>query len=189
MAVVPKTVTMIRSTCIAAFALTTILTTFSTGEARADMLDPGTRPAFATFALGPAIGVVDFPITQFKLEQELGYHFSGDSSGPALGLSIGESFGGGFGSNFVFQPGMKFWYDIQITDMAIYIAPQARIGYVGYFGAGDSHGFNFGFGAEGKVILGDRGVLFFRPFTLDMMANDFGFVMRYDLMFGGGVTF
>ena len=158
-------------------------------EARAqDIIAPGTRPMWAALALGPAIGVVDFPVTQFKLEQEFGYHFSGDSSGPAIGANIGESFGSGF---VVVQPGAKFWWDIQIVDdMAIYVSPNAKIGYGGYFGGGGSaHTFNWEIAAEGKVVLGDRGLVFFRPFALDMFAGDGGFVMRYDLMFGGGVTF
>ncbi len=162
-------------------------------EARAqDIIEPGTRPMWAALALGPAIGVVDVGVTQFKLEQEFGYHFSGDSSGPAIGANIGESFGSGA---VVVQPGAKFWWDIQILDdMAIYISPNAKLGYGGVFAGGASaHSFNWQVAAEGKVILGDRGLVFFRPLALDFFAGDGfglnGFAMRYDLMFGGGVTF
>lgn len=163
----------------------------SAGEARAqDLLEPGTRPMWAALAFGPAIGVVDFPVTQFKLEQEFGYHFSGDSSGPAIGANIGESFAGA-GNFVVFQPGAKFWWDFQILDdMAIYVSPNAKVGYAGFFGGGGSaHAFNWELAVEGKVLLGDRGLVFFRPLGLDMFASENGFIMRYDLMFGGGVTF
>ena len=77
----------------------------SAATAQADILDPGTRPAFASFGLGPAIGAVNLGgVTQFKMEQQLGYHFSGDSSGIALGLQLAESVGSGV---FIFQPGAK----------------------------------------------------------------------------------
>ncbi|MEZ4442393.1 MAG: hypothetical protein R3B72_25085 [Polyangiaceae bacterium] len=173
---------------IAAAAIGTLVVAVPEAQAADDIIAPGTRPMWAALALGPAIGVVNAPgFTQFKLEEEFGYHFSGDSSGPALGVNIGESFGGG---GVVFQPGMKFWWDIQIVDdMAIYISPNAKVGYGGFFGGGAAgHSFNWEIAAEGKVILGDRGLLFFRPFALDFFAGN-GFLMRYDLMFGGGVTF
>ncbi len=170
---------------VLAFAAVTTL-----GAASADaqeILDPGTRPMWAALHLGPAIGVVNINVTQFKLEQEFGYHFSGDSSGPALGLNIGESFGSGV---FVFTPGAKFWWDIQpASDYAIYIAPQAKIGYGLFTNGATLHTFNWSLGVEGRLILGDRGLIVFRPFSLDMYAGDTDFLMRYDLMFGGGVTF
>lgn len=145
---------------------------------------------WAAMSLGPAIFLVPGGgFTQFKLEQEFGYHFSGDSSGPALGANIGESFGSGV---FLFTPGAKFWWDIQpSSDYAIYITPAVKLGYALGVNGAAAHAFNWSVGAEGRVILGDRGLIFFRPFTLDMYAGDFidTFAMRYDLMFGGGVTF
>jgi hypothetical protein len=154
------------------------------------MLEPGTRPMFVDVGLGPAILVLPGGgFTQFKLEQEFGYHFSGDSAGPAIGIAISESFGG---SSFIFQPGPKFWYDIQLGDNAIYISPQGKLGYALISAGGTGHAFNWQFGLEGKLILGDRGLIFFRPLAFDFFAGDVGsesFLMRYDLMFGGGVTF
>ena len=162
----------------------------STIESRAqDLVEPSTNPMWASLSLGPAIGVANFPTTQFKLTQEFGYHFSGEGEGPALGLSIGESFGDGV---FVFQPGPKFWWDIQIMDdLGIYVTPQAQVGYglLTGFGA-TSHNFNWLFGVEGRVVLGDRGIVTFRPLSFDFFAGDVAdVVVRYDLMFGGGVTF
>ena len=108
----------------------------------------------------------------------------------ALGVNIAESFGN---SAFVFQPGVKFWWDIQVVeDYAIYVTPAGKLGYtLGTGGGATAHAFNWALGVEGRVILGDRGLIFFRPFTLDMFAGEFvdDFAMRYDLMFGGGVTF
>jgi len=169
---------------------------FGISDAQADdnIIAPGTRPMWGALALGPAIGAVNFPTTQFKLEEEFGYHFSGDSSGPAIGANIGESFAGA--GNFVgFQPGAKFWWDIQLLDdMAIYLSPNAKVGYAGFYGGGGAlHNFNFEVAAEGKVILADRGLVFFRPIGLDFFVGDGNgldsFIMRYDMMFGGGVIF
>ncbi len=95
---------------------------------------------------------------------------------------------------FVFTPGAKFWWDIQFAeDLAIFYTPSVKLGYALATFGNTAHAFNFQFGlVEGRVVLGDRGVVFFKPVSLDMFAGDFGgpsFVMRYDLMFGGGVTF
>jgi hypothetical protein len=181
---------MNRPLVATAVALFVSATSPESAEAQ-DILAPGTRPMFAALGLGPAILVAPSSggFTQFKLEQEFGYHFSGDSSGPALGLAISESFGGG---GFIFQPGPKFWWDIQIGDYAIYVSPQAKLGYALISGGGTAHAFNWQLGAEGRIILGDRGLLFFRPLAFDFFAGDAiggSFAMRYDLMFGGGVTF
>lgn len=160
------------------------------------VLRSGTRPFFATFSFGPAINVVDH-VDQFKIIQDFGFHFSGNSSGPALGASLAESFGRNW---FTLQIGPKFWWDIQPIDgVGFYLAPMAQLGYAlstssnprsGPFnGLGRTeHFMNIQIGFEGKLILGDRGMVLFRIFTLDMFAGE-SFAMRYDLMFGGGVTF
>ena len=107
--------------------------------------------------------------------------------GPAIGAMLAETFG--FGA-FLLQVGPKFWWDIPITDAAIYITPQAELGYAGAFGGGASaHFFNWEFGLEGRIILGDRGLLIFRPIGFDFFAGGGGFTVAYDLMLGGGVTF
>jgi hypothetical protein len=171
---------------LASLVAASVLTAAATAHAEDDLIAPGTRPMWAALALGPAIGIKPSGVTQFKLEQEFGYHFQGDSSGPAVGFNIGESFGDGL---TVIQPGGKFWWDIAILeDKAIYLSPSAKLGYGGFFGGGSFHTFNWQLAVEGKVVLADRAVLYFRPFALDFFAGS-EFVVRYDIMFGGGVTF
>ena len=48
--------------------------------------------------------------------------------------------------------------------------------------------FNLQIGFEGKMALAGRGLVFLRPFTLDMGLKD-GTIIHYDVMFGGGVMF
>jgi hypothetical protein len=86
--------------------------------------------------------------------------------------------------------GPKAWYDIQISDdLGIYLAPSVMMG-LAYVSAGsyDSFGFDMQFGFEAKMLLQDRGMVFFRPITLDIAVGDSAAV-RWDLVFGGGVTF
>ena len=46
------------------------------------------------------------------------------------------------------------------------------------------------FAAEGaKLMLGDRGVVFFQPVGVDILAGDFNTTARWDMLWGGGVTF
>jgi hypothetical protein len=164
----------------------TLMATTSEAEAQG-LVDDGTRPMWAALQLGPAFNLDPGFGAFFKLEQEFGYHFSGDNEGPALGGMLAESFG--FGA-FALQVGPKFWWDIKISDMAIYITPHAMLGYGGFFGGGaEAHTFNWEFGAEGRVILGDRFLLSFRPVGIDFFAGDGGLLVNYNLMFGGGVTF
>src|SRR5262245_3590119 len=50
---------------------------------RPSMTRSGTRPFFASFSLSPAFNVSN-SVTQLKIAQGFGYHFSGDTSGFAL---------------------------------------------------------------------------------------------------------
>jgi hypothetical protein len=166
------------------------------GAARADdsIVSEGTNPFYGGLYLGPAIGIGSLSGgAAFKLGQIFGYHFSGDASGPALGFRLEETFPSGF---FILELGPKFWWDIQPSeDLALYIAPEVYIGYGGAFASGGSgHGFNFGFGVEGKVILGNVGVITFKPLCFDFIAGDAGragsgVAAAYNLMFGGGFAF
>ncbi len=57
-------------------------------QAKADsIVRPGSRPMFATFGFGPSISIASsfgaYTHTQMAIEQEFGYHFSGDGEGPA----------------------------------------------------------------------------------------------------------
>jgi len=119
----------------------------------------------------------------FKRTEEFGYHFSGDSSGPAIAWALQESFGSSY---FVFETGPKFEWDIPIVDgIGLYLSPGMLVGFaVAEGNAGVTIQPSF----RGKLILGDRGMVFFQPFLLDIMAGS-EVIVRYDLMFGGGVTF
>ncbi|MEM1008707.1 MAG: hypothetical protein AAGJ35_06840, partial [Myxococcota bacterium] len=58
---------------------------------RRRVLRPGSRPGYFTVGLGPAFGLTRLP-TQLKIQQELGTHLLGRSSGPLLALVMSESF-------------------------------------------------------------------------------------------------
>lgn len=163
------------------------------------ILEPSKRPWFFTGAVGPSI-LIDGPgvfgfyrcgrvfcggDTQLMLQFEIGGHFSGDGSGPALGAG----FNFGFGGAFRFEPGLKFWYDIgPIADMAIYVTPSVQVGY-GYQNlSSDRHAFNVQIGASGRVVLGNRGMLFAQLVGFDIHAKNNPLV-TYNILFGGGVTF
>lgn len=130
--------------------------------------------------------------TRFKTGLDWGYHFSGNGEGPAIGASLEQE----FIDFYFFNPAFKFWYDIEIADMAIYVAPLAKAGYAmaTCSGCSTGHYFNLGVGAEGRVVLGDRGMVYFRPIQIDSFFgsrtfyNDW-FVLNYSAMIGGGVTF
>ena len=173
--------------------------------ARADdiptVLRPGTHPWYSGLDLGGAIGVHN-SASQFKLGEFIGYHFSGNASGPALGFDIQESFGNGATT---LELGSKFIWDIPIVrNLGLYLTPSAMIGYtyvdvgsqnvcfLGYCesvgGGGSANYFDMQFGFEGKLMLADRAFVFFRPLTLDFLINS-GFAFRWDIVAGGGVTF
>lgn len=157
-------------------------------------LRPATRAFFANFAIGPAIRVDDAP-TQLKLLQEVGFHLQGGMEGPAIGLSLAQSFGDNV---FGLQIGPKFWWDVQpVAGLALYIAPMAQVGYAllsfdgggGRFDRGaTANYFDLQFGCEVRLVINDRALVSYRPFTLDILAGE-RVGVRYDMMFGGGVIF
>lgn len=155
-------------------------------------LRPATRSFFANFALGAAIRVDDAP-SQLKLLQEIGFHLQGGMEGPAIGASLAQSFGD---SVFGLQIGPKFWWDVQpIAGLGLYIAPMAQVGYalLSYDGGrrgggGSSSYFDLQFGVEARLVINDRALVTYRPFTIDILAGEHVGV-RYDMMFGGGVVF
>lgn len=153
------------------------------------VLRPGTRSMVATFAIAPALALDNSLSTQVKLAEGFAWHPSGDSSGLAFGGELQESLGG---SAFVFAFGPKAWYDFQVSDdYGIYLAPCAMLGMMMASASGYTTQFAFDmqFGFEAKLLLQDRGMVFFRPITLDIAINDNGAAARWDLVFGGGVTF
>ncbi|MFH1131744.1 MAG: hypothetical protein V1754_10435, partial [Pseudomonadota bacterium] len=149
------------------------------------ILQPTKHAFFASFGMGPAIGLHNIS-SQFKLTQEFGWHFWGDGSGPAIGGSLQEAFVGGFAT---LEIGPKFWWDIQpVKELGLYIAPCAQMG-LAYAGIGNGYaGFNLQFGVEARLALGGIGMVLFRPITFDLGIGD-AVVVRWDMMFGGGVYF
>jgi hypothetical protein len=161
----------------------------STTAAAAPLLRPGTRAMWASVGLGPA-AELDTVSTQFKLTQTFGYHFSGSSSGPALALELQESFGKGV---LFLEVGPKFVWDIQLIDgIGFYLSPSAMAGFAHASNGGSLSGFTLQLGVEAKLVLGDRGMVFFRPVCVDIIglsSGDLHVGSRWDLIFGGGVTF
>ena len=160
-----------------------------------DLMPPSTRPMFFVGAIGPdffgishkAFKPKDF--TRFHLAFDFGYHFSGDGEGPAIGATLEQTFGKGF---YTLNPGFKFWWDIHITDMAIYVAPFGKAGYVLGVDGQSAHAFNLAVGAEGRVVFKDRWMALFRPIQIDTFMGDFfgeTFTVNYTIMLGGGLTF
>jgi hypothetical protein len=205
-----------RAPLIAAVFTFVALLFASTPEAQAQprILRPSTRPMFFTGGVGTEFfGLNDgdfgpgrFGYNQrFKVALDFGYHFSGKGDGPAIGASLEQTFGNRFG--YMLNPAFKFWWDIEIADMAIYIAPFAKAGYammtrpnicsrrfLGVRRCPMGHFANIGIGVEGRVVLNDRGMLFLRPVQIDtyLGPDDFYgevFIIGYSLLLGGGVTF
>jgi hypothetical protein len=167
------------------------------------ILRPGTRRGVFIFGLGGAFGISE-AIGLFKLYQEIGGHLVArwGSAGPGLALSLAEGFRGLEGGTlYRVDAALKFWWDIQPSQrFAIYLAPYVQAGYLrnqAVADNGDSGGTNGGamtFGLEGKVILGDRGLLFLRPVAVtvsfvDMPNASMNTLTHYELVVGGGVTF
>jgi hypothetical protein len=167
-----------------------LLSTSSLAQNIPPILRPGTHPLWFGFGFGPAINIDKFA-TQFKLSQTLGYHFSGDASGPAIALDIQESFGEGITA---LELGPRFVWDIPIVNgLGFYLSPSGMFGFAHAGGGGSSaNGFTLQFSFDGKLLLADRGFVFFRPFSLDIVGlgnGSFEVGLRYDMLFGGGVMF
>lgn len=190
-----------------AFLLTLSLATPRTTQAAPPIVRPTTHSFYATFGLGGAftlsgdLGLIDFP-SQFKIEQAFGWHLLGGGSGPALALHIGENFGSvrvpfaGSVSIFGFQLQARFLWDFQpMSDVGLYLAPYLGLGF-SHAGAGDpcsgdmctEEAFSLSFGFEARLALGGVGLFFAR-----LVSFDFNFgeetIIRYELLFGGGIYF
>lgn len=174
-----------------------------------DILQPSDRPHFFAGGIGPNFYAFNRGCggrfgnryvcgrTSFKVGLDYGYHFSGKFEGPAIGASIEQTFDDQL---YTFNPAFKFWWDIEIADMAIYITPWAKAGYMlgsdfinrDRFVDDTVHGFNIGAGVEGRVILNNRALLFLRPIHLDTFLGDFPgdeiFVLNWSVLIGGGVV-
>lgn len=167
-----------------------------------NILRPSTRPMWLVGGIGPSLYDLNFGgrpapgqarrdfFTRVLITADFGYHFDGGGEGPAIGAALEQTIGSGL---YTFNPAAKFWWDIEIADMAIYVAPFAKAGYVlGSAGGSLAHGFNLGFGAEGRVVLDDRWMLFARPAQIDLIFGDFAgdnFTASASFVIGGGATF
>jgi hypothetical protein len=164
------------------------------------ILRPGTRPMWASLGMGGAINVKDSG-SQFKLTQDFGYHFTSSFGGPSAGPAIAIVLQEGFGNNFIsFEIGPRFVWDIPVVqNLGLYLSPSLTLGYA-YAGTsvdcgpyvdcgGGASAFNLGLAFAAKLILADRGMVFFQPFGIDMGIRGEGVSVRYDLIFGGGVIF
>ncbi len=187
----------LRSALIALSLALGLLLSVGQVEAKPKILRPGTHPWFVTGGVGPSFGFMGcargrcnsrYGVQQLKFAPEFGYHFSGDFEGPAIG--------GGFDIAFLndairFEPGFKFWWDIQIIkDLGIYITPFAKVGYGLLSASGyNVHFFHSQAGAAGRLMLADRAVVFVQPVTIDLLANGDGVAAAYEVLAGGGVTF
>jgi hypothetical protein len=185
----------IRRLGAAALGLTAfcmVLLAGAPAQAAPDVLRPGTHPWWFAGGIGPAFGVTSeygrgwgSHWNQFALTEEIGGHFSGEFEGPALGAHFQQGFGNHFFRSTI---GLRFWYDIQVVDdLGLYIAPDGQLGWTYIDTPGGDHFLNFQFGAAGRLILGDRGMVFARVACFDFNFGDIWW-LNYNLILGGGVT-
>lgn len=186
--------------------LVSLVVLLGSGIAKAEIppiLRPGTHPWFASLSLGVAGKLKDL-MTQFKLVEAIGYHFSGNAGGPAIALEIQESLSDeGGGTAYVIEIGPKFQWDIPIIqNLGFYLTPSILIGYGragwsrgGYGADYGGNGFTLQLGFEGRLILADRWLVFMRPLTIDVSGGkgcdncEFDTFVRWDFLVGGGVIF
>ncbi len=171
----------------------------------AETLRPSTRSAWYAAGIGPSIGVVGCggggcsnfgAISQFQFTNEIGWHFSGDGSGPAIGGIVLLGFSSyAFATAIRFSPQFKFWWDIPVVKKyAIYLTPGVSGGYGLFsgatgFGSSVAHFFSTQATFAGRLVIKDRGIVFFQPVTIDVAANGDGALISYNIIAGGGVTF
>ncbi len=178
-----------RSLRLGLFLVFFVLTTASVSTAAIPpMLREGTRPFWFGFGMGPTIALVNSP-NQFLLTQTFGYHFMGDASGPAIAVDMQEHV---FGNLYVFQLNGRFVWDIPIVpNLGFYLAPSVGFGYT--FSSAPNHGLTIPFAFKAKLVLGNRGFVFFQPFGMDLMTffrpNNEYVALQYDILMGGGVIF
>ena len=192
---------MIRS-ALAAAALCFI--TAAASPARAEfpelLREAEGRAFWANLSLGAAVGMYGVT-SQFKLAQTFGWHFSGKPFGPALALDLAEAFGGGY---VTIDVAPRFVWDILIIPgLGLYLSPSAGMGFsystwgncVTTVGGGQWcpeqswTAFHYKVAFDGKLILGNRWLVIFRPLGLDGYVHGNGSAMRYYIMFGGGAVF
>lgn len=180
----PKTTKLLVPTLLIAGLL------FSSPAKASGMLGPNTRDFFAGLTLGGGIKLSK-SVSQFKLAQEFGWRGL-RIGGLAIGATLQESFGDNW-TLFAIAP--KVWWDFQIlSNMGLYVTPFLHMGYQysSFSFAGQSLGtsaFNWQFGVLGKLIINNRFYVLFQPFAIDLSHSKDGTGARYDIQFGGGLTF
>jgi hypothetical protein len=186
-----------------------VLAHASTAEAGVPkVMKLGTREMWVSAGIGAALGFGD-TISQTKLNQTLGVHFLGRTEGPALALELQESVGYDV---FIFEVMPRFFWDIAVVDrVAFYITPSVGVGFA-YIdddrrpstGAAtqitetEGKGLTIQVAVEARLVINDRGLVFLRPLAVDIISAEYTLSnattrwdtrVRWDLMFGGGVTF
>lgn len=162
------------------------------GEAQAqNIVRSGTRPGWLGLGVGPSIGIVNSPVSA-HINPQFGYHFGGNTSGPAIVVDLNMYVTGGF---FALTATPRFQYDIQpIGGVGFLVGPYIGFG-PGFATAGGAASFlmEIPFGVDLKLVLGDRGLIWFRPvgFSVPIAISSAGAGagFAYDIQFGGGFTF
>ncbi len=156
-----------------------------TADAQRSPIQSPREPVALQFSLGPAFGLDSIETNQLKLAFEGQYHLDGNGLGPAIGGGLHLSVTDGFE---ILSLLFRFQYDIEATD-GFLIGPLAHIGPAILFGSFDEEVFfELGFGVDLKLAFGQF-YLFLRPVYIDILIGDPFTAVRYDLLFGGGVTF
>lgn len=136
------------------------------------------------------------------IEEAIGVHTGGDSSGFAVELVLQQSVGLD-ASTFVFAP--RFGADIALSEwFGVYLSPSLALGYrmikpggLNQLGPDDSqlgHQATIQFALGTKIIVVDRLVLSFRPIGIDLAIpsrrySDNLLAVRWQLVGGLGFTF
>ena len=147
-------------------------------------LETPRKPTALQLSMGPTFGLDGIGPTQLKLAFEGQYHLDGNALGPAIGGASHISVTNGFA---VWSLLFRFQWDIEAVD-GFLIGPFANTGFALSCseGATPTHSSRFGFGLDLKLAFGQFYV-FMRPMYLDILVSDYTAV-RYDILFGGGVT-
>jgi len=146
------------------------------------------QDAFFNLAFGPDIGVIDkenskLTDTRFRINMEIGTR--------NIGFVFQPSFGSGYTSIFL---GPRFMIPFQVGSKALFIVPDSAVGVDFSFDdkvLGTALDIKFGFRVFYEIQ--NSMAISFRPFGLNIRPfnvwygstpNQFGLVLRYELMLG-----
>lgn len=176
------------------FALCLLLASLSAGPASAQATE---RPFFVGGGAGAALELDRYP-TQFKIVEEIGWHFLGTTDGPFVALLLGQSFGNDL---FTFQAAPRFGWDISLVrgDVGVMLAPSVAVGVAlahvavnTAFGraSGTEAFFDLQGALELRLLLLDEQLgVFFRPLVIDVLVHENGAAVRYDALAGAAYHF